>query len=123
MNEILKELQFNYVVFINNDGKKATLGFTKKGYDNKDVNVEIDMLSTGETMIFILALIGAIYKKKNSNFKLLALDDIDNLDKENLHKLFSMSNILEKYFDNILFIGILNDLDISKYKNISVINM
>ena len=81
------------------------------------------MLSTGETMIFILALIGAIYKKKNSNFKLLALDDIDNLDKENLHKLFSMSNILEKYFDNILFIGILNDLDISKYKNISVINM
>lgn len=123
MNEILKELQFNYVVFINNDGKKATLGFTKKDQDDKDVNVEIDMLSTGETMIFILALIGAIYKKKNSNFKLLALDDIDNLDKENLHKLFSMSNVLEKYFDNILFIGILNDLDISEYENISVINM
>lgn len=110
MNEIFKVLDFKYDVFVKNDGKKATIGFIK---DKQDI--EIDMLSTGETIMFIIGLIGAIYEHNHSDFRLLVLDDLDNLDGSNLDKLFRNADKLTKYFDNILLIGILENINLNQY--------
>ena len=120
MDTILEDLNFPYKVFIKNDGKKATIGFSK---DDKDI--EIDRLSTGENIMFIIALIGAIYQKKESLTKLLVLDDIDNLDKENFKRILENHETINKYFDNVILIGILENLDLEKCSksNINVIEM
>lgn len=117
MDEIFNELGFNYKVFVKNDGKKATIGLTKD-----DRYIEIDMLSTGETMMFIIGLIGAIYSHRNSCFRFLVLDDLDNLDNKNLNILFKNSNKLLKYFDNIMLIGVLENINLNDY-NLNTISL
>ena len=116
INNFLAEINFKYSAFIKSDGKKATIGFIK---DKKEI--ELDMLSTGESMMFIISIINAIYSKINSQFKILILDDIDNLDKENLKLLFNNKEILKRHFNNILLIGVLEDVSIPS--DIKIIEM
>ncbi|WP_195972513.1 AAA family ATPase [Clostridium thermobutyricum] len=118
MNDILADIDYPKKAFVSSDGKKATIGFT----DGKS-NFEFDTLSTGEGNIFIIALIGAIYSVLNCKLKVLALDDIDNIDNENLSKLLSSIPKLNKYFDNIILLGVLENFDFSKYNQFDIIEL
>ena len=109
MNTFLTELNVPYRVFIECSKKKVLYGFEK---ENK---ISFSNLSKGESLMFMIALMAAIYKREPDTLKLLCIDNLENLDKNNLTELFKSKDILKKYFDNIIFAGVLNQYDFSEF--------
>lgn len=110
MNEVLSNIGFNKEVFIESNNKKAIFGFK-----NSDKKIPFDCLSTGQKVIFLIALIASIYTKEES-LRYLCLDNLESLDDVNLDLLLSNIDSLKNYFDNIILIGVLNDrIDFNKY--------
>lgn len=77
--------------------------------------ISFDFVSTGQKLIFLIALIASIYTKEDS-FRYLCIDNLEFLDDVNLDLLLSNIDSLKNYFDNIVLIGVLNDrIDFNKY--------
>ncbi|MCC0673131.1 hypothetical protein IC216_14145 [Clostridioides sp. ES-S-0145-01] len=113
MNQVLLEIGINNkTVFIKNEKNKVDFGFIM---NFKEISFEA--LSTGEILIFLIALIASIYQSNDSYFKLLALDNLELLDHDNLTFIFKNINMLNKYFENIVLIGVLNHFNLEEFSN------
>lgn len=118
INYILTGLNFPYNAFIKNDGKRAGIGLI-----NNKKEIDISTLSTGETMILVIGLLNAIYNHNNAKFRPLFIDDIDNLDFNNLKSLLNNKEILKESFDTVIFMGVLENLELSDLEDINIIDL
>lgn len=113
MDQLLLEIGINNkTVFIKNEKNKVDFGFIM---NSKEISFEA--LSTGESLIFLIALMAAIYQSNDSYFKLLALDNLELLDHDNLTFIFKNIDKLNKYFDNIILIGVLDHFNLEEFSN------
>ena len=65
-----------------------------------------DALSTGEQMLLLIALMTTIIERLNPPLKVLAIDNSENLDRENLKRVLDGLTIAGESFDNIIFCGV-----------------
>ncbi|MCC0785101.1 hypothetical protein IR152_19065 [Clostridioides sp. ES-S-0108-01] len=113
IDQLLLEIGINNkTVFIKNEKNKVDFGFI---INSKEISFEA--LSTGESLIFLIALMVAIYQSNDSYFKLLALDNLELLDHDNLTFIFKNIDKLNKYFDNIILIGVLDHFNLEEFSN------
>lgn len=99
MNDIIKEISSFDKVFVDTTKSKAIFGLVK---ENRKIPLE--NLSKGESIIFLITLLAAIYNESDQ-LKVLALDNIENLDKKNLTMLLSKLDKVSRYYDNIILVG------------------
>ena len=118
MNYIFNELKFDYKFYVEGNKKNVDFGIIKISDNNR--KIPFKHTSLGESVIILIALMATIYKKQNTSLKLLALDNIENLDNSNLQKIFDNIEVLNKYFDNIILSGVLDDRNIEFNENVSI---
>jgi len=75
-----------------------------------------DALSTGQQMILLIAMLTTFIEKANPNCRILAIDNIENLDPENLIKVTSGLNKISSKLDNIILSGVINAENIEGFK-------
>jgi exonuclease SbcC len=75
-----------------------------------------DALSTGQQMILLIAMMTTFIEKANPNIKVLAIDNIENLDKLNFDKVIKGLNEIENKLDNIILSGVIDVEDIEGFK-------
>lgn len=67
-----------------------------------------DALSTGQQMILLIAMLTTFIEKANPNCRILAIDNIENLDSENFKKVITGLNKISNKLDNIILSGVIN---------------
>ncbi|MHC1681354.1 MAG: hypothetical protein AB6733_00075 [Clostridiaceae bacterium] len=75
-----------------------------------------DALSTGQQMILLIAMMVTFIDKADPNCRILAIDNIENLDSENLVKVTEGLNKLGNKLDNIILSGVIEASDIEGYR-------
>lgn len=76
-----------------------------------------DALSTGQQMILLIAILTTFIEKANPNSKILAIDNIENLDSENFKKVITGLNRISDKLDNIILSGV---IDVEKVEGFKV---
>ena len=70
--------------------------------------VNFDALSTGEQMLTLIALMTTIIERLNPPLKVLALDNVDALDKGNIKRVISGLTTAGQGMDNIILSGVID---------------
>jgi len=104
----------NFYVQTEDDKGKEVFQF---GYSDA-VRMEcrnFDALSTGEQMMLLIALMTTIVERLNPPLKVLAIDNVESLDKENMWRVINGLEVAGQCMDNIILSGVLDispdDLD------------
>ncbi|KYN77146.1 hypothetical protein A0J52_09795 [Clostridium sporogenes] len=66
-----------------------------------------DALSTGQQMILLIAMLTTFIEKASPNCKILAIDNIENLDKNNFESVLEGLNKISNKLDNIILSGVI----------------
>lgn len=80
-------------------------GWIKDGRRTK-----FNALSKGEKLMFLSAFLVTLIERANPNLKVLALDEIQNLDKSNLRNVLNGLNALSHKLDNIIIAGVIDEM-------------
>lgn len=75
-----------------------------------------DALSTGQQMMLLIAILTTFIEKSNPAVRILAIDNIENLDSNNLKKVLDGLNKLSDRLDNIILSGVIAAADIEGFK-------
>lgn len=75
-----------------------------------------DALSTGQQMILLIAILTTFIEKANPNCKILAIDNIENLDSDNFKKVIAGLNKISDKIDNIILSGVINTDDVEGFE-------
>ncbi|NME95321.1 hypothetical protein HF847_04850 [Clostridium cochlearium] len=75
-----------------------------------------DALSTGQQMILLIAMLTTFIEKANPNCKILAIDNIENLDSENFEKVIAGLNKISDKLDNIILSGVIDVEKVDGFK-------
>ncbi|KIL35131.1 hypothetical protein SD71_15965 [Cohnella kolymensis] len=115
INENLRLMGIENPVFFSTQsetGKEVfQFGWVKNGYETN-----FDVLSTGEQLMFLSAFLVTLLERANPPLKVLALDNIENLDKKNFRGLLNGLNGLAHKLDNILIAGVVDEPDVDGWK-------
>ncbi|MCL6457366.1 MAG: hypothetical protein K6T85_05105 [Gorillibacterium sp.] len=115
INENLNLMGIHYPVFFSTEsetGKEVfQFGWTKYGR-----KTNFDVLSTGEQLMFMSAFLVTLLERKDLPLKVLALDNIENLDKVNLIGALNGLNALSHKLDNILIAGVIDIKELDGWK-------
>lgn len=82
------------------------------GWEEYGQRRNFDALSTGQQMIFLIAFLVTVLDRAKPPVKVLALDNFENLDKDNLKKVLQGLDKLSSKLDNILISGVIDLHDI-----------
>ncbi|MGG1598511.1 hypothetical protein [Paenibacillus naphthalenovorans] len=108
----LTAMGFDHPFFFKTESDSGQEVFRFGWIDNKDREVDFDALSTGQQMIVLIALLVAILDRANPGCKVLAIDNIENLDKGNFQKVLKGLDVLCERLDNIILAGVIDVADI-----------
>jgi hypothetical protein len=118
INELLLQLGMEETFYFKSEGRSFDFGLS-----NGKEEIDFNVLSKGESLIVTLAILTAITEKKNPNFKILIIDEINNLDDEHLIAVVNSLAKLESYFDNILLAGAVREDLIKSVNGFNVISL
>lgn len=76
--------------------------------DEKDREVDFDALSTGQQMIVLISLLVTILERANPPLKILAIDNVENLDRVNFACVLAGLDKMADRLDNILLAGVID---------------
>lgn len=107
----LRVLGINYPVFFQTESDTGQEIF-QFGWEDRSQRRNFDALSTGQQMIFLIAFLVAVLDRAKPPVKVLALDNIDNLDETNLRNVLHGLDELSDKLDNILIAGVVDPHDI-----------
>lgn len=118
MKETLEPIQVNIQSNLNAMDIENEFYFTTETAGGKEVfqfgwkdkfgdKRNFDALSTGQKMILLIAMLTTFIEKANPNCKILAIDNIENLDNENLEKVITGLNKISDKLDNIILSGVI----------------
>ncbi|OMD87781.1 MULTISPECIES: AAA family ATPase [Paenibacillus] len=105
INENLQLMGIQYPMFFSTESETGKEVF-QFGWIKNDRKTNFDVLSTGEKLMFLSAFLVTLLERANPPLKVLALDDINNLDKKNLSGVLQGLNALSHKLDNILIAGV-----------------
>lgn len=75
-----------------------------------------DALSTGEQMILLIAIITTFIENSNPQCKILAIDNINDLDRNNFKKVVTGLNKISHKLDNIILSGVMDVQEVEGFK-------
>ena len=75
-----------------------------------------DALSTGQQMILLIAMLTTFIEKANPNCRILAIDNIENLDSTNFKKVIEGLNKISDKLDNIILSGVIDVEEVECFK-------
>lgn len=107
----LRVLGINYPVFFQTESDTGQEIF-QFGWEDSSQRRNFDALSTGQQMIFLIAFLVAVLDRAKPPIKVLALDNIENLDETNLRNVLHGLDKLSDKLDNILIAGVVDPHDI-----------
>lgn len=105
INDNLRLMGIQYPMFFSTESETGKEVF-QFGWIKNDRKTNFDVLSTGEKLMFLSAFLVTLLERANPPLKVLALDDINNLDKKNLSGVLKGLNALSHKLDNILIAGV-----------------
>lgn len=73
---------------------------------------DFDSLSTGEQLMFLIAFLVTILERANPPLKVLALDNIENLDESNFRRVLEGLGKISDKLDNILLAGVVDPVEV-----------
>ncbi|MHB1702432.1 MAG: hypothetical protein ACYCSN_20325, partial [Acidobacteriaceae bacterium] len=76
--------------------------------DEREREVDFDALSTGQQMIVLIALLVTILERANPPLKILAIDNVENLDRVNFACVLAGLDKMADRLDNILLAGVID---------------
>lgn len=107
----LRELGQDKLVFFQTESDTGQEIF-QFGWEEHGQRRNFDALSTGQQMIFLIAFLVTVLDRANPPVKVLALDNFENLDKDNLKNVLHGLDKLSDKLDNILISGVIDPHDI-----------
>ncbi|WP_142415461.1 hypothetical protein [Hathewaya massiliensis] len=75
-----------------------------------------DALSTGQQMILLIAMLTTFIEKANPKCKILAIDNIENLDSDNFKRVIEGLNKICNKLDNIILSGVIGVTEVEGFK-------
>lgn len=75
-----------------------------------------DALSTGQQLMLLIAILITFIEKSNPKCKILAIDNIENLDSENFPKVINGLNKISDKLDNIIISGVKDVTEVEGFK-------
>ncbi|MEK4451585.1 MULTISPECIES: AAA family ATPase [unclassified Paenibacillus] len=105
INENLQLMGIQHPMFFSTESETGKEVF-QFGWIKNERKTNFDVLSTGEKLMFLSAFLVTLLERANPPLKVLALDDINNLDKKNLNGVLKGLNALSHKLDNILIAGV-----------------
>lgn len=118
MKETLEPMQNEIQANLNSMGVDNKFYFNTESESGKEIfqfgwkdkfgeKRNFDALSTGQQMILLIAMLTTFIVKSNPNTKVLAIDNIENLDSDNLKKVIAGLNKISDKLDNIILSGVI----------------
>lgn len=80
------------------------------GWIKNKRRMKFNALSKGEKLMFLSAFLVTLIERANPKLKVLALDEIQNLDKTNLRNVLNGLNALSHKLDNIIVAGVVDNM-------------
>ena len=93
------------------------------GWVKNNRQTNFDVLSTGEQLMFLSAFLVTLLERANPPLKVLALDNIENLDEINLPNVLDGLNSLSHKLDNILIAGVIKPTDLKNFDGWKIWNL
>lgn len=75
-----------------------------------------DALSTGQQMILLIAMLTTFVEKANPNCKILAIDNVENLDSKNFKRVIDGLNNISDKLDNVILSGVIEVEKVEGFK-------
>jgi DNA repair protein SbcC/Rad50 len=108
IEENLKVMGIEHPVFFKTESDTGQEIFQFGWVDGQERN--FDSLSTGQKMMYLIAFMTTVLNRANPPLKVLAIDNIENLDKKNLMNVLEGLNKISDKVDNILLSGVLDEV-------------
>ncbi|MNW38775.1 Chromosome partition protein Smc [compost metagenome] len=115
INENLSLMGIRFPMFFSTESETGKEIF-QFGWIKNDRKTNFDVLSTGEKLMFLSAFLVTLLERANPPLKVLAIDDINNLDKKNLQGVLNGLNALSHKIDNILIAGVVDLVEADGWK-------
>ncbi|MBU3205178.1 hypothetical protein [Clostridium algidicarnis] len=127
MKETLEPIQVNIQSNLNAMDIENEFYFTTETAGGKEVfqfgwkdkfgdKRNFDALSTGQQMILLIAMLTTFIEKANPNCKILAIDNIENLDSDNFKRVIEGLNKISDKLDNIILSGVISANEVEGFK-------
>ncbi|MDF2650538.1 MAG: hypothetical protein K0Q73_6343 [Paenibacillus sp.] len=107
INENLLLMGIQYPVFFSTESETGKEVF-QFGWVKEERKINFDVLSTGEQLIFLSAFLVTLVERADPPLKVLALDNIENLDELNFANILVGLDALSHKLDNILIAGVVH---------------
>lgn len=108
----LQVMGFDNSFFFKTESTSGQEVFRFGWVDAQECEVDFDALSTGQQMIVLIALLVTILDRANPPLKVLAIDNVENLDRANFERVIAGLNQLADRLDNILIAGVIEAAEI-----------
>ena len=105
MQQYLSMMGINHEIFFETESETGQEIF-EFGWILGQRKVYFDSLSNGEKIIYLAALMTVIVDRANPKTRILAIDNLDNLDKYNFKLVIHGLSKLKAKFDNIILAGV-----------------
>lgn len=118
MKETLEPMQNEIQANLNSMGVDNKFYFNTESESGKEIfqfgwkdkfgeKRNFDALSTGQQMILLIAMLTTFIEKANPSTKILAIDNIENLDSNNFKNVIAGLNKISDKLDNIILSGVI----------------
>lgn len=111
----LKLMAIDYEVFFQTTSDSGQEVF-QFGWIKEGRKTNFDSLSTGEKLIYLIAFMVTILERANPELKVLAIDNLENLDKGNFKNALEGLKKLSGKLDNIILAGVVDVPDVDGWK-------
>lgn len=109
VNENLRLMGIQHPCYFSTESETGKEVF-QFGWINGERRTKFNALSKGEKLMFLSAFLVTLIERANPKLKVLALDEIQNLDKVNLRNVLCGLNALSHKLDNIIIAGVVDKI-------------
>ncbi len=107
IEEYLKLMNFNQIPYFETESETGKELFEFGWTNEKGHRVNFDALSTGQQTVYLAAMMMTIIDRAQPKLRILAMDNLNHLDKQNFQLLINGLNGLAHKVDNIILAGAL----------------
>lgn len=112
VNENLLLMGINNPVYFTTESETGKEVF-HFGWNKDGRKTKFNVLSKGEKLMFLSAFLVTLLERANPPIKVLAIDNVENLDEFNLPNVLRGLNALSHKLDNILVAGVIRESDLA----------
>ncbi|MCR8633452.1 hypothetical protein [Paenibacillus radicis (ex Xue et al. 2023)] len=111
VNENLQLMGINYPAYFSTESETGKEVF-RFGWIKGERRINFNVLSKGEKLMFLSAFLVTLLERADPPLKVLALDEIQNLDKNNFLNVLNGLAALSHKLDNIIIAGVVDPMEI-----------